>query len=353
MIITCGSQNVQWEHGKACEDRVHSVIFEEHGFVFVGIYDGFSGPNATDFLLNNLYPNVYKELKGLLWFDKSKSCENTINSQSFMSKSLDTKERVELDRKLREKLSNLEVDVVRGNNIINHLGALKALSEALRKTEASYLDRCTSVKEEVRRIRTEHPDDPLAVFNERVKGSLKVTRAFGAGFLKQMITCGLGTNSFALSRILAFYSDPFHGSLSYGYKIFEQIQNPTNCIFNTMIKACLLKDEYIKSIQIFKDMMRNGICPDNYTLSYVLKTGAKMKRLDLGELIHGFDFGYAKIGNVYTTRLVFDEVPLKDRGIWGAMISGYVQNNCFKEGLQLFKLMQLSGNKPDEAIEWQ
>ncbi|CAA2974247.1 probable phosphatase 2C 4 [Olea europaea subsp. europaea] len=258
-----GSQNVQWAQGKAGEDRVHIVISEEHGCVFVGIYDGFSGPDATDFLLNNLYSNVYKELKGLLWFDKSESCENTIESQSFMSKSLDSKERVELDRKLREKLRNLGADVVQGNNTINHLGVVKALSEALRKTEASYLeiadmmltetpelalmgscvlvmvmkgddvylmnvgdsravlakktendgrprkdldemlysdefenthnlsscqltmDHCTSVKEEVRRIRNEHPDDPLAVFNERVKGSLKVTRAFGAGFLKQ------------------------------------------------------------------------------------------------------------------------------------------------------------------------
>ncbi|KAL5972661.1 hypothetical protein ACLOJK_039466 [Asimina triloba] len=43
----------------------------------------------------------------------------------------------------------------------------------------------TSIKEEVERIRSEHPDDASAVVNDRVKGSLKVTRAFGAGFLKQ------------------------------------------------------------------------------------------------------------------------------------------------------------------------
>ncbi|KAG9159197.1 hypothetical protein Leryth_018165 [Lithospermum erythrorhizon] len=46
-------------------------------------------------------------------------------------------------------------------------------------------DHCTSTKEEVRRIRREHPDDVFAVVNTRVKGSLKVTRAFGAGYLKQ------------------------------------------------------------------------------------------------------------------------------------------------------------------------
>lgn len=32
----------------------------------------------------------------------------------------------------------------------------------------------------------EHHDDPLAIEKDRVKGSLKVTRAFGAGFLKQV-----------------------------------------------------------------------------------------------------------------------------------------------------------------------
>ncbi|KAK6126159.1 hypothetical protein DH2020_040137 [Rehmannia glutinosa] len=258
-----GSQNLQWAQGKAGEDRVHVVISEEHGWVFVGIYDGFNGPDATDFLLNNLYSNVHKEVKGLLWSDKG---ENAVDSHhSFMSKSLDSKERVELDRKLREKLSHLGSDGILGSNnttTVNHLGVLKALSEALRKTEASYLeiadmmlmenpelalmgscvlvmvmkgddvylmnvgdsravlaqkaendshvyvessslygyeyenvhhlssrqltlDHSTSVKEEVRRIRNAHTDDPSAVINDRVKGSLKVTRAFGAGFLKQ------------------------------------------------------------------------------------------------------------------------------------------------------------------------
>ncbi|KAG0466566.1 hypothetical protein HPP92_018146 [Vanilla planifolia] len=46
-------------------------------------------------------------------------------------------------------------------------------------------DHSTCVKEEVRRIKEEHPDDVSAIANDRVKGYLQVTRAFGAGFLKQ------------------------------------------------------------------------------------------------------------------------------------------------------------------------
>lgn len=40
------------------------------------------------------------------------------------------------------------------------------------------------VIQEVHRIRNEHPDDCSAIVNDRVKGSLKITRAFGVGFLK-------------------------------------------------------------------------------------------------------------------------------------------------------------------------
>ncbi|CAL9234650.1 unnamed protein product [Arabidopsis halleri] len=38
---------------------------------------------------------------------------------------------------------------------------------------------------EVTRIKKEHPDDNHCIVNDRVKGRLKVTRAFGTGFLKQ------------------------------------------------------------------------------------------------------------------------------------------------------------------------
>ncbi|KAJ7944616.1 putative Protein phosphatase 2c [Quillaja saponaria] len=59
--------NLQWALGKAGEDRVHVVVSEEHGWLFVGIYDGFNGPDAPEFLMGNLYRAVYNELRGLFW----------------------------------------------------------------------------------------------------------------------------------------------------------------------------------------------------------------------------------------------------------------------------------------------
>ncbi|KAJ6750639.1 hypothetical protein OIU85_001201 [Salix viminalis] len=346
------SQNLQWAQGKAGEDRVHVVVSEEHGWVFVGIYDGFNGPDAPDYLLSNLYSAVHKELKGLLWDDKfepdqisapasspvqletSNSVESTNSRLENVLHNSDTngncrdyecyqyldqdnhpcpsgdagfdtnlkrkksrsskgkyrgaakkweenqrrwkcewdRERMELDKRLKEQLNRSGSDA----STINHADVLKALSQALKKAEESYLDiadkmleenpelslmgscvlvmlmkgedvyvmnvgdsravlaqkaepdywlgkirqdlerikeetlhdleafdaersnsmpvltasqlsvdHSTSVEEEVQRIKKEHPDDACALMNDRVKGSLKVTRAFGAGFLKQ------------------------------------------------------------------------------------------------------------------------------------------------------------------------
>ncbi|XP_047174571.1 probable protein phosphatase 2C 4 [Vigna umbellata] len=320
------SQNLQWAQGKAGEDRVHVVVSEEHGWVFVGIYDGFNGPDAPDYLLSNLYTAVHKELKGLLWDDGSTqenstpkeevlrdvtdvadvdACSHCVEHEnSNCNKSTSKKgrnsrnrykgaankweenqrrwkcewdrERLELDRRLKEQLNSSRSGCGGAASSINHADVLEALSRALRKTEESYLDvadkmvmenpelalmgscvlvmlmkgedvyvmnvgdsravlaqkaepdywlgkirqdlerineetmndleswdvdnsnlvpslsaiqltkdHSTSVEEEIQRIKKEHPDDPCAVVNDRVKGSLKVTRAFGAGFLKQ------------------------------------------------------------------------------------------------------------------------------------------------------------------------
>ncbi|XP_022870630.1 protein phosphatase 2C 29 isoform X1 [Olea europaea var. sylvestris] len=59
--------NVHWALGKAGEDRVHVVVSEEHGWLFVGIYDGFNGPDAPEFLMSNLYKALHNELEGLFW----------------------------------------------------------------------------------------------------------------------------------------------------------------------------------------------------------------------------------------------------------------------------------------------
>ena len=197
------TQHLQWAQGRAGEDRVHVVVSEEHEWVFVGIYDGFNGPDATDFLLSNLYSSVQKELKGLLWDDISMSdspsscsiassmAENTNISSSNYSgmegsggncceqenassgigesnrkrgRNSRTKyrgaakkwqenqrrwkyewdrERLELDGRLQAQPNRNDTDASSGGGglkAINHGEVLKAMCRALNKTEETYFE---------------------------------------------------------------------------------------------------------------------------------------------------------------------------------------------------------------------
>lgn len=189
------NQNLQWAQGKAGEDRVHVVVSEEHEWVFVGIYDGFNGPDAPDYLLSNLYSAVHKELKGLLWdenmsdpsliLEKEKEdlneeisrdrtkdgCSRCVEVESYPSTNNGDlwyrkkrgrnskykygglakkwedyqrawrcewdRERLELDRRLKEQLNRNKSKSARATNPAD---VLKALSLALKKTEEAYLD---------------------------------------------------------------------------------------------------------------------------------------------------------------------------------------------------------------------
>ncbi|WCJ20667.1 Protein phosphatase 2C family protein [Euphorbia peplus] len=83
--------DVQWALGKAGEDRVHVVVSEEQGWLFVGIYDGFNGPDAPEFLMGNLYRAVYNELQGLFWDieDPQGTTSLEVESDNRINQSLD------------------------------------------------------------------------------------------------------------------------------------------------------------------------------------------------------------------------------------------------------------------------
>lgn len=213
----------------------------------------------------------------------------------------------------------------------------------------------------------------------------------------QVVLGGLGGDQFAISRILAFCSDPSNGCIAHAQMVFRQTERPTMCIFNTMMKTLLLKGEYTRLADVYSQMLRDGLLPDSYTFPYMLKGCAHLRDSPTGEQVHGhalqlgFDFdifvgntlvlmysacgkmkaahqmfdlipqrngaswtvlisAYSKLGEIGAARELFDQSQVKDRGIWGCMISGYVQNNCFKEALFMFREMQLAGVRPDEGV---
>ncbi|KAJ0983991.1 hypothetical protein J5N97_002347 [Dioscorea zingiberensis] len=213
------ASNLHWAQGKAGEDRVHVVVSDEHSWLFVGIYDGFNGPDAPDYLLSNLYPSIHRELKGILWDDDDDEslefqCEldhehlhpSVLNALSEALKKTEESYLAIADKMVMENPelalmgSCVLVMLMKGEDVyLMNVGDSRAVLASQNSMEMSRqhldtmithalqltFDHTTSVQHEVQRLRDEHPDDISVIMNDRVKGSLKVTRAFGAGFLKQ------------------------------------------------------------------------------------------------------------------------------------------------------------------------
>ncbi|KAM0855728.1 hypothetical protein ACQ4PT_049586 [Festuca glaucescens] len=239
-----GEARVQWARGKAGEDRVHVVVSEERGWMFVGIYDGFNGPDATDYLVANLYASVCRELvidddlpddgdprspaarrrhgevldalaralrrteEGYFAEAEARaaqcpelammgSCVLVVLMKGTDVYSMNVGDsRAVLAHRPEPDLTSVVLPPRQRHDQNGGREDLAGVTEEIKRqfdecdmTELLALqltmEHSASAYKEVRRIRSEHLDDPACIVNGRVKGSLKVTRAFGAGYLKE------------------------------------------------------------------------------------------------------------------------------------------------------------------------
>ncbi|ONK58690.1 uncharacterized protein A4U43_C09F15670 [Asparagus officinalis] len=238
------AMDVQMAGGAAGEDRVQAVCSEENGWLFCGVYDGFNGRDAADFLAGTLYENIGFYFHQLEWRIKKQGesgapyqynafeCANDLSSaigalnigsqQSTYSASdggiLSEAFRVGVLDCLVRALAQAESDfmymveqsmedrpdivsvgscvlavLLHGQELyILNLGDSRAVLatcdvaengplHAIQLTEIHTVDN----EFEYKNLMDSHPDDPSPIVGGRVKGKLKLTRAFGVGYLKK------------------------------------------------------------------------------------------------------------------------------------------------------------------------
>ncbi|CAN1187207.1 Probable protein phosphatase 2C 40 [Linum perenne] len=236
------AMEVQVAGGAAGEDRVQAVCSEENGWLFCAIYDGFNGRDAADYLAGTLYESIIFHTSLLDWDsnhdlvkapsfvspdsflqchldDGPGSCDNQDSSMSshnsFRHKVLDSLQRA-LGKAENDFLYMVEQEMEDRPDLVSvgscvlvvllHGMDLYTLSLGdSRAVLASYDDegnmvngrnKCLKAVQlsdshtvdnelEKNRLLGEHPDDPATIVAGKVKGKLKVTRAFGVGYLKK------------------------------------------------------------------------------------------------------------------------------------------------------------------------
>ncbi|KAL5860844.1 hypothetical protein ACOSQ4_002140 [Xanthoceras sorbifolium] len=157
------------------------------------------------------------------------------------------------------------------------------------------------------------------------------------------------------------------GSVSIAFSLFSAVSHFSDLfLWNVMIRAFVDNHHFDRSLQLYAQMRRLGIQPDNFTFPFVFKACANLRDVEFGVRVHKdvVDLGYqsdvfvgnsliamyGKCGRVELSRRVFDKMPGRNVVTWSSMTGAYSQNGCYEEGLLLFKRMLDERIRPNRVF---
>eukprot|EP01018_Ginkgo_biloba_P008749 Gb_09147 [translate_table: standard] len=176
-----------------------------------------------------------------------------------------------------------------------------------------------------------------------------------------IIRNGFESNAHVISALVAMYAKC--GNIDYARRVFEKMSERDLTSWSAMIAGYTQAGHGDEALEVFRQMQVAGVKPDSVTICSVLPACADLATLQQGKEIHDYIIGcgfesdvvvcgalidmYAKCGDVWTARQVFDKMSQRNVVSWNAMIAGYGVHGHDEEALALFYKMQQEGFKPD------
>ncbi|XP_075517793.1 pentatricopeptide repeat-containing protein At2g02980, chloroplastic-like [Primulina tabacum] len=180
---------------------------------------------------------------------------------------------------------------------------------------------------------------------------------------KHAIASGLGGNLFVQTSLLNFYTKC--EKMDLGRKVFDEITERNVVAWSTMIGGYSRVGMVNESLELFREMQRTGVMPDEMTVVSVISACAVSGALDLGRWLHAFidkkainnDLRvrtalvnmYAKCGCIEKASEVFETIPFKDAKAWSTMIIGFALNGLSEEALTIFARMAEARVEPNNV----
>ncbi|KAL3737172.1 hypothetical protein ACJRO7_026006 [Eucalyptus globulus] len=133
--------------------------------------------------------------------------------------------------------------------------------------------------------------------------------------------------------------------------LFDEMPHRNVVSWTTLISAYANKSMNDRALEFLILMLREGVPPNMYTYSSVLRACA-----DLGTLrqLHSGIFKVGMECDDFVCELqdaldVFNEMVTKDLGVWNSIIGVFVQNSNGDKALEMYKCMKRAGFAPDQA----
>nr|GMD82833.1 pentatricopeptide repeat-containing protein At1g20230 [Ipomoea batatas] len=158
-----------------------------------------------------------------------------------------------------------------------------------------------------------------------------------------------------------------NGLVDDAFKVFKQCRDEgmdLNVVsWTSMIASCSQHGKDVEALELFREMQRVGMEPNCVTIPCLLPACGNIAALMHGKAAHCFSLKrgfaddvyvasalvdmYANCGRVDLSRLTFDRMPTRNLVSWNALIGGYAMHGKATEAIEILRLMQRSGHKPD------
>ncbi|RZB66543.1 Pentatricopeptide repeat-containing protein, chloroplastic isoform B [Glycine soja] len=175
------------------------------------------------------------------------------------------------------------------------------------------------------------------------------------------VVTGFESDGFVANTLVVMYAKC--GLLDDSRRLFGGIVERNVVSWNALF-SCYVQSELCgEAVGLFKEMVRSGIMPNEFSISIILNACAGLQEGDLGRKIHGLmlkmgldldQFSanalvdmYSKAGEIEGAVAVFQDIAHPDVVSWNAIIAGCVLHDCNDLALMLLDEMKGSGTRPN------
>ncbi|KAL0741925.1 hypothetical protein Bca4012_083438 [Brassica carinata] len=206
------------------------------------------------------------------------------------------------------------------------------------------------------------PDGYTYPFVAKAAGELKSV-PLGLVIHGRVLRSWFGTDKYVQNALLAMYMS--FGRVEMARRVFDVMMNRDVISWNTMISGYCRNGYMSDALMIFDRMVSEGVDADHATVVSMLPVCGHLKDLEMGRNVHKLveekRLGdkievknalvnmYLKCGRMDEARFVFDRMERKDVITWTCMINGYTEDGDVKNALELCRLMQLEGVRPNDV----
>ncbi|KAL5705869.1 hypothetical protein ACHQM5_024104 [Ranunculus cassubicifolius] len=177
-----------------------------------------------------------------------------------------------------------------------------------------------------------------------------------------IIKLGLQDNLLLNNNLLSVYSKCI--GVQSARNLFDEMSQTDVVSWTGIVSAYVKSGEYTEAISLFDEMLGNGVVPNEFTFSSVLRSCSNLKDFDLGVQIQGgiiklgfesnhvlesamVDF-YAKCGCVVKAFEIFKGMDCGDAVSWTTMISSFVGAKEWVQAMEMYVRMSNAGVAPNE-----